>query len=207
MRSELSRKTVELELFALNHLQQLIPELLTSEWDRGPFVLSHSDLRPILRLVGKSLADLMSCQQHNAVRAVKLSKEGNREAIVIDDDDDDDFKDWEDNDALGQSPEQSLLEQQQQQQQHSQLQDQQDQRAMPADGSMEPDPSIPPEVQVFRNETNEYATKLANNRRDFQTQVSVVEQEIQLQVAWFRAERDRLADDRRPGEERRTAEA
>jgi hypothetical protein len=45
-RSELSRETVELELFALNHLEQLIPELTASERDSDCFVLSHSDLRP-----------------------------------------------------------------------------------------------------------------------------------------------------------------
>jgi hypothetical protein len=44
-RSELSHETAELEIFALNHLQKLIPELIDPEWDRGPFVLSHSDLR------------------------------------------------------------------------------------------------------------------------------------------------------------------
>ncbi|KAK7429752.1 hypothetical protein QQZ08_003778 [Neonectria magnoliae] len=54
-KSELSRQTAELELFALNHLQQLIPEIIASEWDSGPFMLSHSDLRPANIIVDDDL--------------------------------------------------------------------------------------------------------------------------------------------------------
>ncbi|KAM5520062.1 hypothetical protein FOXYSP1_18486 [Fusarium oxysporum f. sp. phaseoli] len=45
--------------------------------------------------------------------------------------------------------------------------------AIPADDSMLLDPLIPLEVQAFRNETQKIATKLVNDRRDFQAQVSV----------------------------------
>ncbi|KAL5590745.1 hypothetical protein FOBRF1_014302 [Fusarium oxysporum] len=138
--------------------------------------------------------------QDNAVRDVKLSQEGNSEVIVIDNDDDDDdqnFMDWEGNDAPGQSPapcrEQFKRRHQQQQTQtqprprprprpraqqfnHHSLApsfSNTPQRAIPADDSMLLDPMIPLEVQAFRNETQKIATKLANDRRDFQSQVSV----------------------------------
>ncbi|KAF5019173.1 hypothetical protein F66182_8823 [Fusarium sp. NRRL 66182] len=54
-RSELSRETAELELFALNHLRQLIPKLIAPECDGGPFVLCHSDLRPTNIIVDNDL--------------------------------------------------------------------------------------------------------------------------------------------------------
>ncbi|RSL82363.1 hypothetical protein CEP51_005221 [Fusarium floridanum] len=54
-RSELSPQTAELELFALDHLQQLIPELISSERVSGPFVLFHSDLRPTNIIVDDDL--------------------------------------------------------------------------------------------------------------------------------------------------------
>ncbi|KAK2695898.1 hypothetical protein QWA68_003832 [Fusarium oxysporum] len=81
------------------------------------------------------------------------------------------------------------------------------QRAILADDSMLLDPTIPLEVQAFRNETQQIATKLANDRRDFQAEVSVVGQEIQQQFARLRAEMERLTVDRRVEEERGTAEA
>ncbi|EWZ80429.1 hypothetical protein FOWG_15521 [Fusarium oxysporum f. sp. lycopersici MN25] len=127
--------------------------------------------------------------QDNAVRDVKLSQEGNSEVIVIDDDDDDDdqdFMDWEGNDAPGQSPAPCREQQQTQTQPRLRPQPQQfnhhsltppfsntPQSAIPADDSMLLDPMIPLEVQAFRNETQKIATKLANDRRDFQAQVSV----------------------------------
>lgn len=42
--SELSCETAQLELFALNHLRQLIPDLIDPQGDNGPFVLTHADL-------------------------------------------------------------------------------------------------------------------------------------------------------------------
>lgn len=42
---ELSRETVELELFALHSLAREIPKIVDSHWDQGPFVLTHADLR------------------------------------------------------------------------------------------------------------------------------------------------------------------
>ncbi|SCO76151.1 uncharacterized protein FRV6_00363 [Fusarium oxysporum] len=120
-----------------------------------------------------------------------------------DDDDDQDFMDWEGNDAPGQSPapcreqlddamKRSLLEQRRHQQQQMQTQPRlrpqpqqfnhhslappfsnTPQSAIPADDSMLLDPMIPLEVQAFRNETQKIATKLANDRQDFQAQVSV----------------------------------
>ncbi|TVY60559.1 hypothetical protein Focb16_v003465 [Fusarium oxysporum f. sp. cubense] len=81
------------------------------------------------------------------------------------------------------------------------------QRAILADDSMLLDPTIPLEVQAFRNETQQIATKLANDRRDFQAEVSVVGQEIQQQFVRLRAEMERLTVDRRVEEERGTAEA
>ncbi|KAG7410330.1 hypothetical protein Forpi1262_v017555 [Fusarium oxysporum f. sp. raphani] len=51
-RSELSRETVEMEIFALNHLKQLTQGLAD---DRKCFVLSHSDLRPANIIVDDDL--------------------------------------------------------------------------------------------------------------------------------------------------------
>ncbi|KAL5589560.1 hypothetical protein FOVSG1_011427 [Fusarium oxysporum f. sp. vasinfectum] len=174
--------------------------------------------------------------QDNAVREFKPSQEGNGEVIVIDDDDDDqDFMDWEGNDAPGQSPALEPVTVRRSDEAKSlraataptaanvdatttattTVQSsfprtslfQHPQRAIPADDSMLLDPMIPLEVQAFRNETQQIATKLANDRRDFQAEVSVVGQEIQQQFARLRAEMERLAVDRRVEEERGTAEA
>ncbi|ROT40647.1 hypothetical protein SODALDRAFT_338349 [Sodiomyces alkalinus F11] len=43
--SELSEETAQLQVFALHYLRKRIPELIASEWDSGPFILTHSDLR------------------------------------------------------------------------------------------------------------------------------------------------------------------
>ncbi|RYC77892.1 hypothetical protein BFJ63_vAg19234 [Fusarium oxysporum f. sp. narcissi] len=51
-RSELSRETVEMEIFALNHLKQLTQELADAP---NCFVLSHSDLRPTNIIVDDDL--------------------------------------------------------------------------------------------------------------------------------------------------------
>ncbi|EXL67384.1 hypothetical protein FOPG_16490 [Fusarium oxysporum f. sp. conglutinans race 2 54008] len=51
-RSELSRETVEMEIFALNHLKQLTQGLAD---DPNCFVLSHSDLRPTNIIVDDDL--------------------------------------------------------------------------------------------------------------------------------------------------------
>ncbi|KAF4969262.1 hypothetical protein FZEAL_10262 [Fusarium zealandicum] len=43
--SELSHETAQLEVFALDHLKQLIPQMTDAHWDDGPFILTHTDLR------------------------------------------------------------------------------------------------------------------------------------------------------------------
>ncbi|QKD62570.2 uncharacterized protein FOBCDRAFT_245875 [Fusarium oxysporum Fo47] len=154
----------------------------------GPVKSGRATVRDFLEGGGavgaESLNDVSG--QYNAVRDVKLSQEGNSEVIVIDDDDDDDdqdFMDWEGNDAPGQSPAPCREQQQTQTQPRLRPQPQQfnhhsltppfsntPQSAIPADDSMLLDPMIPLEVQAFRNETQKIATKLANDRRDFQAQ-------------------------------------
>ncbi|KAF5264155.1 hypothetical protein FOXYS1_5087 [Fusarium oxysporum] len=147
-----------------------------SETGRKELFWSNELVRDFLEGGGavgaESLNDVSG--QYNAVRDVKLSQEGNSEVIVIDDDDDDDdqdFMDWEGNDAPGQSPAPCR-----EQFNHHSLTppfSNTPQSAIPADDSMLLDPMIPLEVQAFRNETQKIATKLANDRRDFQAQVSV----------------------------------
>lgn len=44
-----------MELFALDHLEQLIPALTAPERDSDCFVLSHSDLRPANIIVDDDL--------------------------------------------------------------------------------------------------------------------------------------------------------
>ncbi|EXK78796.1 hypothetical protein FOQG_16558 [Fusarium oxysporum f. sp. raphani 54005] len=162
-------------------------EFWNSETGRKELLWSNELVRDFLKGGGAVGAESVNdvSGQDNAVRDVKLSQEGNSEVIVIDNDDDDDdqdFMDWEGKDAPGQSPA-PCREQTQprprprpQQFNHHSLAppfSNTPQIAIPADDSMLLDPLIPLEVQAFRNETQKIATKLVNDRRDFQAQVSV----------------------------------